>query len=208
MVVAGGTGERFGARKQFELLSGRSVLDRAVDACRASADSVVAVLPKDDVGRSSSADRVVAGGATRSESVRAGLAAVPEGAEIVVVHDGVRPLAPAALFDSVIDAVRAGADGAVPCLPLIETLKRVAGTKVVETVEREGLVVAQTPQAFRAGPLRRAHRGDPQATDDAALVEAGGGLVVTVPGDPRNLKLTAPCDLGVAQAILDAWPTG
>ena len=126
------------------------------------------------------------GGATRSESVRAGLAAVPPDAEVVVVHDAARPLATAALFDAVIDAVRAGADGAVPGLPVADTLKRVDDVRVIETVDRVGLVAVQTPQAFRAGVLRAAHAPAADATDDAALVEALGGTVVVVPGDPAQ----------------------
>ena len=147
---------------------------------------------------------MVAGGDTRSDSVRAGLRAVPEDAEVVVVHDAARPLATRALFDAVIAAVRAGADAAVPGIPVSDTLKRVEGERVVDTVDRELLVAVQTPQAFRASVLRAAHAQRGDATDDAALVEAVGGQVVVVPGDPRNLKITTPDDLVVAAALLDA----
>ena len=137
------------------------------------------------------------------ESVRAGLAAVPRGAEIVVVHDAARPLASAELFQAVIGAVRDGADGAVPGLAVADTLKRVDDVRVTATVDRVGLVAVQTPQAFESGILRAAHATGADATDDAALVEAIGGTVVVVPGDPRNLKVTGPADLMIAAALLE-----
>ena len=134
--------------------------------------------------------------------MRSGLAAVPAGAEIVVVHDAARPLAGPELFARVVAAVVAGADAAVPGVALSDTVKRVDGDRVVGTVDRNGLVAVQTPQAFRADVLRQAHADDAEATDDAALVEAGGATVVVVDGDPRNLKLTSPDDLVVARALL------
>jgi 2-C-methyl-D-erythritol 4-phosphate cytidylyltransferase len=143
------------------------------------------------------------GGASRAESVRAGLAVVPLGAEIVVVHDAARPLASDELFDAVIGAVRDGADGAVPGLAVADTLKRVDDVRVTATVDRVGLVAVQTPQAFDARILRAAHAGSADATDDAQLVEAIGGTVVVVPGDPRNLKITGPADLMIAAALLE-----
>jgi 2-C-methyl-D-erythritol 4-phosphate cytidylyltransferase len=143
-------------------------------------------------------DAIVAGGETRSASVRAGLIAVPKQAEVIVVHDAARPLATAEMWDKVLDAVAAGADAAVPVLAVTETLKRVQNDAVIETLDRHQLVLVQTPQAFRAGALRAAHAGAREATDDAALVEAAGGRVVTVAGDRRNLKITEPDDLAVA----------
>jgi 2-C-methyl-D-erythritol 2,4-cyclodiphosphate synthase len=146
---------------------------------------------------------VVAGGATRSASVRAGLAAVPADARIVAVHDGARPLASLALFEAVVAGVRAGADAVLPGVGVGDTLKRVGPGGVVEaTVDRDLLVAVQTPQAFAADALRRAHAGDPEATDDGALVEAIGGRVVVVAGEPTNLKLTHPGDLAVAEGRL------
>ena len=206
IVVAGGGGRRFGGPKQFEDLHGRRVLDWSLAAARAACDGVVAVVPADRLAGESahheSERGTVAGGATRSGSVRAGLAAVPADAEIVVVHDAARPLAGAELFHRVVAAIRAGADAAVPGVPVADTVKRVKDGRVVATVDRSDLVGVQTPQAFRAGVLRQAHAGDPEATDDAALVEALGGAVVVVEGDPRNLKLTSPDDLTVARALL------
>ncbi len=201
IVVAGGGGRRFGGPKQFEDLHGRRVLDWSLAAARATCDGVVPVVPADRL-EDPSVPGAVAGGATRSASVRAGLAQVPHDAEIVVVHDAARPLAGAEIFRRAVDAVRAGADAAIPAIAVTDTVKRVEAGRVVETVDRSRLVAVQTPQAFRAGILRRAHAGDPEATDDAALVEALGGLVVVVEGDPRNIKLTSPDDLIVARALV------
>ena len=201
-MVAAGSGTRFGGPKQLCELGGRRIVDHAVDAARATCDAVVLVVPPDadwtvpDVV-------TVAGGTTRSASVRAGLAALGPAIEIVVVHDAARPLADEALFDRVIAAVREGADGAVPGLAVTDTLKRVDDVRVTATVDRMGLVAVQTPQAFRAGILRAAHASADDATDDAALVEALGGTVVVVPGDPRNLKVTGPADLMIAAALLE-----
>ncbi len=146
------------------------------------------------------ADAVVAGAATRSGSVRAGLAAVPATADVVVVHDAARPLAEDALFAAVVGAVRAGADAALPGAPVNDTLRAHDGAPV----DRDGLVAVQTPQAFRAEALRAAHRDQAEATDDASLVESDGGKVVVVPGSPDNLKITRPADLVVAEALLRA----
>ncbi len=202
VVVAGGGGSRFGAPKQFAMLAGRPLVQWAVDAARPAVDGVVLVLPAEHLGRAvTGADAVVAGGDTRAASVRAGLAAVPGDAEVVAVHDGARPLASAALFAAVIAAVRAGADGAVPGLAVADTLKRTDGDRVVATVDRAGLVAVQTPQAFAAAVLRAAHAGEPDATDDAAVLEANGATVRVVPGDPRNIKVTTPADLEVVQAL-------
>lgn len=195
IVVAAGSGSRFGGAKQFEELEGRRVVDWALAASRSVADGVVLVVPADHTGDEAPADTVVSGGATRSASVRAGLAAVPAEAEVVIVHDAARPFAAPALFEAVVAAVRNGADAAVPGLPLADTVKRVAGSQVVETLDRDELVAVQTPQAFKAEALRRAHAGAGEATDDAALVEAAHGLVVIVPGDPANTKITLRSDL-------------
>lgn len=203
VVVAAGSGTRYGGRKQFALLGGRSVLDHAVAAVADHVDGVVVVVPPELAGAPPGDGRpgpgpdvrLVAGGETRSGSVRAGLAAVPPSCEIVIVHDAARPLASSGLCAAVVSAVRAGAGGAVPGLAVADTVKRVHGADVVETLDRDELVRVQTPQAFAAGLLRRAHAGEPEATDDATLVEAMGGLVVVVPGEESNVKLTSPDDL-------------
>ena len=203
VVVAGGMGVRFGTIKQYEQLGDRRVLDWALAAARAVAEGVVLVAPADRAGNGEpGADALVAGGATRAASVRAGLAAVPGEAEIVVVHDAARPLASPALFEAVVRAVEEGADGAVPGLQPADTIKTTDGEIVTGTVERDRLVAVQTPQAFAATPLRRAHDGDPEASDDAALVEAIGGRVVVVPGEEANTKITTQHDLLAARAFV------
>jgi 2-C-methyl-D-erythritol 4-phosphate cytidylyltransferase len=203
IVVGAGGGARFGAPKQFVRLAGATVLDRAVGVARESCDGVVVVLPPDANWSAPEGVDQATGGATRSESVRAGLAAVPDDVDVIVVHDAARPLASRRLFHMTMQAVADGADAAVPALPIVDTVKRVEDDHVVETIPRAGLVVVQTPQAFRARALRDAHRAGGIDTDDAALIEAHGGRVVIVDGERRNLKLTLADDLELAQALLD-----
>ena len=204
IVVAAGSGSRFGRAKQYETLGDKRVLDWALQAAQAVSEGVVLVVPPDTAGRREpGVDAVVPGGSTRSASVRAGLAAVPGDADVILVHDAARPLAPIALFEAVVAAVRDGADCAIPGVAVSNTVKRVAGEQVVETVDRADLVEVQTPQAFAAAALRAAHAEEPDATDDAGLIEAAGGSVVVVPGDPANLKLTHPHDLAIARALLE-----
>lgn len=201
IVLAAGTGGRYGGAKQYERLGDCRVLDWSLAAARTVADGVVLVVAPDRVSDPEAADRVVAGASTRSGSVRAGLAAVPDGADTVVVHDAARPLAGADVFRRTLAALGAGVDGAICAIPLFDTVKRVEAGRVTATIERTGLVAVQTPQAFRADALRRAHQGDPEATDDAALVEAAGGVVAVVDGDVRNIKITTPGDLAVAESV-------
>jgi 2-C-methyl-D-erythritol 4-phosphate cytidylyltransferase len=160
---------------------------------------VVCVLPAGHDDDEPLADRSVPGGATRSASVRAGLAAVPDSATVIVVHDAARPLAPDALFQAVIQAVVDGADAAIPAVPVHDTIRHVDGG----VVDRTALVAVQTPQAFRAAALRDAHAAGGEATDDASLVEAAGGTVVLVPGNHHNLKITDPGDLRIAATLLE-----
>jgi 2-C-methyl-D-erythritol 4-phosphate cytidylyltransferase len=203
VIVAAGWGERFGGPKQFSDLGGARLVDHAIATAAEVCDAVVLVVPDATDWQGADVAALVTGGASRAESVRAGLAAVPISAEVIVVHDAARPLATADLFVAVIAAVRAGADGAVPGLAVADTLKRVDDVRVTATVDRVGLVAVQTPQAFAAGMLRGAHATGADATDDAALVEAIGGSVVVVPGDARNLKVTGPADLMIAAALLE-----
>jgi 2-C-methyl-D-erythritol 4-phosphate cytidylyltransferase len=202
IVVAAGSATRFGVPKQFETVAGSRLVDRAAEVAALACDEVVVVLPAGVGWDGRAVAAAVPGGSTRSASVRAGLDAIAASATVVVVHDAARPLASPALFDAVIGAVRAGAAAAVPGLPISDTVKRVDGEHVVETIARDELVAVQTPQAFRADALRAAHTAAGEATDDAALVEAAGGKVVVVPGEPRNLKVTTPDDLLVAAALL------
>ncbi len=220
VVVAGGSGRRFGAMKQYEALGDRRVVDHAVDTARRAGDGVVLVLPASDVADettwSSVSDvTVVAGGPTRTASVRNGLAALPGEAAIVLVHDGARPFATLDLYRQVIDAVRGGADGAVPGLPVTDTVKvikvvesasiGVSGAVVphiVDTPDRATLLAAQTPQGFAADVLRRAYLSEVDASDDSALVESIGGTVIAVPGEIDNRKITHPEDLVWARDLL------
>lgn len=192
IVVGGGSGQRFGRPKQYEQLGNRRVIDHARTVAATCSDGVVVVVPPADA----TAEEAVAGGATRSESVRAGLAEVPGEATIVCVHDAARPLASPELFRRVVAAVADGADAAVPGVPVADTIKVVDHDRVVvATPERSTLVAVQTPQAFRAHVLRAAHVSGGDATDDAGLVEQSGGCVVVVDGELTNRKVTEPDDL-------------
>ena len=201
IVVAGGDGRRFGARKQFLDLKGINVLERSVLAARAVAERVVAVIPLsslEDKSRHGGADIVVAGGSDRAASVRAGLVVVPGSTSVIIVHDAARPLASASLFSRVIEALGEGIDGVVPGVAVTDTVKRVHDNRVLETLDRSSLIAVQTPQAFRATALRAAHASGMSATDDAALVEISGGIIAVVAGESRNIKLTEPSDVDIA----------
>lgn len=210
MVVAAGTGSRLGGiPKQFRMIGGRPMVAWSLDAALTTADAVVVVVPAGEIPVVGSLDRmnvdVVVGAATRSGSVRAGLEALVGHAgddDVVVIHDAARPLATPGLFAAVVAAVRNGADAAVPGVPVVDTVKRVVDGQVVETLDRDELMVVQTPQAFVMGALRRAHHGDPEATDDAGLVEAAGGTVAVVPGETANRKVTLVDDLTVVEDAL------
>ena len=209
VVVAAGNGARFGGHKQFASLAGREVTEWSLEAARRAcgASNIVLVVPSEMVVASRGrAAQVVAGGATRAASVRAGLAAVPPEAVVVVVHDAARPLSGQGVWAAAIEAIRQGADAAVPCLPVTDTIKQRQPDGRLATLRREGLLAAQTPQAFRASVLRAAHASTADATDDASLVEALGGQVVSIPGDPRNLKVTTPLDLSLAEVVLKVGP--
>jgi 2-C-methyl-D-erythritol 4-phosphate cytidylyltransferase len=209
IVVAAGSGGRFGGLKQFSELGSRRMVDWAVEAAARASAGVVVVVPAEHAEDPSfevplGASTVVGGGSTRSESVRRGLAAVPDGVDVVCVHDAARPFASAELFAAVIAAVaRDGVDAAVPGIAVADTVKVVDATsRVVSTPDRASLRAVQTPQAFRAAALRAAHASSPEATDDAAVVEACGGYVVVVTGEADNRKITAAEDLAWAQ---DRW---
>jgi 2-C-methyl-D-erythritol 4-phosphate cytidylyltransferase len=205
LLVAAGSGERLGAGrpKAFVVVAGRPMLEWSLGALRAAgiADIVVALPPGEEAPAGCIA---AAGGATRSESVRAALAAAPPGD--VVVHDAARPLATPAHFRDTLAAL-AGADCAVAAAPLTDTVKEAGGDRlVVATLDRSRLWAIQTPQAFRREALERALdvSGDvlAQATDDAWLVERAGGTVRVVESTPANLKVTTPHDLAIAEHLL------
>ncbi|TMK55053.1 MAG: 2-C-methyl-D-erythritol 4-phosphate cytidylyltransferase [Actinobacteria bacterium] len=161
-----------------------------------------AILLAEELG-CSKVSACIAGGATRDESVRLALAEVPGDAAVVVVHDAARPFVVDEVIGRVLEALNEGWDGAVPVLPVSDTVKRVDGDRVVETLDRTELRFVQTPQAFVASVLRDAFAGDVySASDCASLVEARGGRIKAVPGDPRLVKVTEASDLDRAAALL------
>lgn len=204
IVVAGGSGARFGQRKQLLELSGERIVDRALDALRPFVSALVAVLPADVAiaERSTEGVLVVAGGVSRSASVRAGMAVLPASATHVLIHDAARPLAEHALIQRVVDAL-AGADAVVPVVPVTDTLRLSAGG----SANRDEFVAVQTPQGFELTALRAAHADGSEATDDATLIDALGGRVVHVAGESSNIKITSPHDLVVAEALLSMRST-
>lgn len=206
IIVAAGSGSRFGGTvpKQFLELAGRRIVDWSVRVAASVSEGVVVVLPSSgdypELAHCDTAEiRTVPGGSSRSASVRAGLSSVPDDAAVVLVHDAARPLASRDLFERVIAAVVEGADGVIPVVPVVDTLRHVDG----DPVDRSQLVAVQTPQGFRREALERAHSADEVATDDANLVTAAGGQVVTVAGDRWNLKVTDPTDDIVAAVLLE-----
>lgn len=216
VLLAAGSGERFGAAKQFETLGDRRVVDWPLEVLGRHSDGVVLVVPDDDVSRRggiaeshTSPVRVVAGGASRSASVRQAMQALPTETTIICVHDAARPFVPDSVLHAVIDAVRDGADGAVPGLIVTDTIKVVNEVaEVTATPDRATLRAVQTPQAFRANVLWRAHSFAADATDDAALVERGGGRVKVVAGDAMLRKITTPDDLEWARTMAQRWAEG
>ncbi len=214
LVPAAGMGVRMGpgAPKALRTLAGLPLLVHAVRriAAAPSVGVIVVAAPSDD--RQSVVEMlgdtpgviVVAGGATRQESVAAALLAVPAEFDLVLVHDAARALAPSDLFESVAAALRAGAAAVIPVLPVVDTIKRVdAAEDVAETVDRTPLRAVQTPQGFRRETLAAAHASAVDThTDDAGMVEALGVRVATVPGSERAFKITRPFDLVIAEALL------
>ena len=215
VLVAAGRGERLGEDrpKAFARLGALPLLAeslRRLDECE-WIDAVVVVAPPEweepaillaeELG-ATKVTACVAGGATRSESVRLGLAEVPDDAAVILVHDAARPVLPPGLVPRLLEALGEGYDGAVPGVPVADTVKRVRDGIVVETPARDELVAVQTPQAFVASVLRRAAAGE--GSDCASLVEAAGGRVKVVPGDERLLKVTTLEDLKRVEAWLAA----
>lgn len=215
ILAAAGSGDRLGLDrpKAFAPLNERPLIAESLERLDASdwiEGIVVAAPPEWEepcilVAEEIAAGKVaetVTGGQTRSESVRNALAQVPEGAAVVLVHDAARPLVSEEVIERVVTALEDGWDGVVPSLPVSDTVKRVEGEAVAETIDREGLVIVQTPQAFLVDVLRRAVESGGEASDCAALVEAGGGRVRAVQGDPRLLKITEPADLELVESWL------
>jgi 2-C-methyl-D-erythritol 4-phosphate cytidylyltransferase len=215
VLAAGGRGERLdaGRPKAFARLGGRPLLAESLERLEASVwvDAIVVVAPEEweepaillseelGCGKVSSC---VTGGPTRAESVRLGVAEVPDDAAAILVHDAARPLLSDEVVERVVAALGEGWDGAVPGLPVPDTVKRIEGDRVVETLDRRELVTVQTPQAFIASVLREALAGEiAGASDCASLVEARGGRVTVVEGDRWLLKVTSEEDL----ALVESW---
>ena len=214
LIVAGGSGARFGLKKQFIDLLGVPVLKRSVSCFDATMaiDMLVVVVPEEDISqtRQMLTDLgkelvITKGGRTRQESVMNGLRCTHE-SHAVLIHDGVRPLVSSSLIDRVIKGLE-GVDGCIPVLEMTDTLKKAHNGMVVETIPRGGLYQVQTPQAFVTTTLLEAHEkalqdGSLQFTDDSALLEAAGKTVRIVEGDPLNVKITFKDDIIMAEAIL------
>ena len=215
VIAAAGRGDRLGLDrpKAFANLRERPLLAESLERLEGSdwIDSIVVAAPPgweepvillaEELGCGKVVESVT-GGATRAASVAAAIAVVPEDAAVVLVHDAARPVLPEEVIERVLTALNEGWDGAIPVLPLADTVKRIESDRVVETLARDGLAVAQTPQAFVA-PVLRGALTDDDATDCAALVEARGGRVKAVPGDPRLVKVTDPADLELVEGWLE-----
>jgi 2-C-methyl-D-erythritol 4-phosphate cytidylyltransferase len=218
ILVAAGSGERLGRNrpKAFAALAGRPLLAECIERLDASdwVDAIVVAAPAGweepaillaEELVASKVSAVVTGGATRAESVRNALAEVADEALVVLVHDAARPLLDEAVLERVIGRLDGTVDGVVPGLPVSDTVKRVRGALVIETVDRNGLVAVQTPQAFVADRLRAAYASDlAGATDCASLVERAGGAVAVVEGDPRLATVTTAEDLDHVARLLEA----
>jgi 2-C-methyl-D-erythritol 4-phosphate cytidylyltransferase/2-C-methyl-D-erythritol 2,4-cyclodiphosphate synthase len=218
VVVAAGSGTRLGmgTAKAFVPVAGERMLVRALRTVLTLAEPtfVVVVAPADRMdecrslvaavaGAAVAYTAVVPGGSDRHASVQAGLAALPDSVTTVLVHDAARCLTPASQFERVAAAVLASGQGVVPALPVTDTVKRVDGDTVLETVDRSALVGVQTPQGFPVAALRRAYaRAERAETDDAGVFQSAGGVVRTVPGDADAFKITTRWDLGRAEAVV------
>jgi 2-C-methyl-D-erythritol 4-phosphate cytidylyltransferase/2-C-methyl-D-erythritol 2,4-cyclodiphosphate synthase len=214
IVVAAGSGTRLSASqpKAFVDLAGTSILERCLSNFGwMSLAQVIIVAPVshlDEARAAAPGATVVVGGASRQESVAAGLAALDPTVTVVLVHDAARALTPARQFDLVAASVVLSGAGVIPVLPVSDTIKRIASRRVVETVERSDLAHVQTPQGFPRGALVEAYAAvTHEYTDDAALFAAAGGTVTVVDGDALAFKITTPTDLRRAESLLGVGAT-
>jgi 2-C-methyl-D-erythritol 4-phosphate cytidylyltransferase len=215
VIVAAGRGERLGLDrpKAFANLRDRPLLAESLERLEASdwIDAIVVAAPPgweepvillaEELGCGKVVESVT-GGETRAASVRAAIAKVSDEAAVILVHDAARPVVPEEVIERLLTALNEGWDGAIPVVPLADTVKRIEREQVVETVDREGIALAQTPQAFIATAVRDAASADSEATDCSALVEVRGGRVKAVPGDARLAKVTEPGDLELVERLL------
>lgn len=221
IIPAAGAGRRMnaGINKQYLLLGGEPIVGRTIRTLSGFdvIDEVVVVVPEAEIPFCRrevvermglrTVSRIVAGGSERQHSVLNALVSLDASPDdIIIIHDGVRPFVTKEMVTGVIDALRGGADGAVVAVPLKDTVKVVAGDAVVRTPDRSAMRLAQTPQGFRMKTILEAHRiavrDGHLGTDDASLLERLGRTVVVVPGDYRNIKITTPEDLILAEAFL------
>jgi 2-C-methyl-D-erythritol 4-phosphate cytidylyltransferase len=214
ILAAAGRGDRLGLDrpKAFAKLNDRPLIAEVLERLDASdwIEGIVVAAPPgweepcilaaEEVSAGKVAETVT-GGETRTASVRTAIAEVPPAAAVVLVHDAARPLVTDEVIERVVTGLEDGWDAAVPALPVSDTVKRVDDESVIETIDRDQLVTAQTPQAFVADALRRALAAGTEATDCSALIEAGGGRVRVVAGDPRLRKITDATDL----ALVESW---
>jgi 2-C-methyl-D-erythritol 4-phosphate cytidylyltransferase len=208
ILVAAGSGERLGAGvpKAFVRVAGRTLLEHVVTrfVAHPAISSIVVVAPRSHLDEAAqlAGCPVVAGGATRQESVGRGLAAAQQNVRFVLVHDVARPFVPPSTITAVVDALAAGAPAVVPVVPIHDTVRRLESGALGSVVDRSSLVAVQTPQGFRRDVLAEAHSsGAAGATDDAMLAEALGYAVVAVPGADEAFKITTPLDLARAEAV-------
>ena len=221
VIVAAGSGTRLGhpEPKAFVALAGRSLLERALATVHSLAEpaAIVIVAPASHREQAHEIARrvggiardhlaVIEGGATRQSSVSRGIAALPDGLDVVLVHDAARALQPAEVFDRVIARVRSAQEGVVPVMPIVDTLaRRDAEGRVIGHVDRAELATVQTPQGFPAAAFRAAHDAvRAEHTDDQSLFAASGGAVVVVDGDAHGFKITTPWDLRRAELLLES----
>jgi 2-C-methyl-D-erythritol 4-phosphate cytidylyltransferase len=206
ILLAAGSGSRFGDSKQFlELTSGVRLVDAALQWALDATESVILVLPPGYTWDGPEVEATVPGGATRLDSVIAGLDAVPEESDVIIIHDAAHPLAPKRMFAELVGAIEAGADAAVPILPAGEVVKRFGGDGRLTTIGRDGLGLAQLPMAFTRSALLAAHRSsagnDIPDWEDSMLIEQNGGRVVAVAGSSRNIHVVTPEDLRLARVL-------
>lgn len=202
IVVAAGSGKRFGGPKQFARLGATRVVDHAVASLSKCVDEIVVVVPDGFAWDGAPVAAAVPGGDTRCASVRSALEVVPADVEVVFVHDAVRPYVSQRVCEDLLERIQQGADGAIPVLSVNDTVKRVRGSEVVSTENRAELKLAQTPQAFRAATLRAAYALGRDASDDATLVEELGGKVAVVEGDLRSIKITSEDDVSLVEWLV------
>ncbi len=216
IIVAGGQGRRMGGKKpkQYQLLAGRPVICHTLEVFQSHPriDSIALVVNCDNVefcksnilgsGEFTKVDTLAIGGKERSDSVRSGLASTSLDSDgIVLVHDAVRPFVSVALIDRIIKALE-GNDAVVPCLPVVDTVKKNIDGRLQGTIDRDELCRIQTPQGFLRTVLEAAYSGDERATDDASLVARLGIDIIGIEGEERNIKITKPEDLLLAQFFL------